>query len=577
MFKTPGIEKKLFAILKADRWDLLKPFFGSWENEDEMIDKVLLWGHFFLGHYFRDASPDFHRDLIRRFFSKKNEYTAAPRGFSKTTVFQACCDFSIVNKLDRFIVIVEKTATEASEVIKGVHDEFIDNERILLAYGQLVNKAWDTAVSLQAVKNSEAKGDVFINGVRLRGKGFNKGIRGLKTRQWRPTRIILDDVEEDEHINNPEQRRKYENNYNKGIQPAVDVDGVIKVFGTILHKDSLLNNLIDNHGGKIYRAHEGDDPATAPIESFLWLERWSRERLIKKRADMMSAGQSSSAYMQEYNNNPISDEDRKFKFAWLWEMISKPNGEPGETYRVPTQRITMAEFEKMRKRTTLNGYAMIDTADSTKSTADWIGCIVVFVDPSGHRYRVDIRRERRNILGVIGLIFEIWEKWLPYGLIKIGIEKKGFDDQIMPLFEEEKGRRTVYPVIEELKPMGRNKQGRILGALQGSYEQGKMISVGRIGEDGIFRAVGNIDANGVNATDNLLEELFDFPNAKHDDLSDTEAYEKDILVVPLAEEEKMQTHHVPQDDPFEADRKIPQDTGFMQNFVANHDDADPFD
>ena len=42
-FKTPGVEKKLFAILKADRWDLLKPFFNSWETEEEMIDKVLLW------------------------------------------------------------------------------------------------------------------------------------------------------------------------------------------------------------------------------------------------------------------------------------------------------------------------------------------------------------------------------------------------------------------------------------------------------------------------------------------------------------------------------------------------------
>lgn len=571
MFVNPGIERKLFAILKADRWDLLRPFFASWDNEEEMIDKVLLWGHFFLGHYFRDPSPEFHRDLIRRFFSNKNEYTAAPRGFSKTTVLQTCCDFSIVNKLDRFIVIVEKTFTEAAEVIKGVHDEFIDNENILRAYGQLVNKAWDTAIGLNAVKNPEAKGDVFINGVRIRGKGFNKSIRGLKTRQWRPTRIILDDIEEDEHINNPEQRKKYENNYNKGIQPAVDVDGTIKVFGTILHQDSLLNNLVSNHAGVIYRAHEGDDPALAPIETFLWPTRWSRERLIKKRKDMMSSGQSSSAYAQEYLNNPISDEERKFKFHWLWEMVAKP-GAPDEKYRVPKERITMQQFEQLRRKTTLNGYAMIDTSDSTKEHSDWIGAVVVFVDPHGNRYRVDVRREKRNILGIIGLIFEIWDKWLPYGLIKIGIEKKAFDDQIVPLFDEEKRRRTSYPIIEELKPGSRSKESRILGALQGFYETGKMISVVRIGEDGIIRAVGD--------TDILLEELYDFPSAKHDDISDAEAYEGDIVIVPLADEERKQEHHVPQDDPFEADRKIPQNNNvesFISNFVGSHSDADPFE
>lgn len=557
-FKTPGVEKKLFAILKADRWDLLKPFFHSWETEEEMIDKVLLWGHFFLPHYFRDNSPEFHRDLIRKFFSSKNEYTAAPRGFSKTTVLQTCCDFSIVNGLDRFIVIIEKTFNEAAEVIKGIHDEFIDNERILRAYGQLVNKNWDKAVEFQAAKNPEAKGDVMINGVRLRGKGFNSSIRGLKTRAWRPTRIICDDIEEDEHINNPEQRRKYENNFNKGVQPAVDIDGSIKMFGTILHQDSLLNNNIAAHNGTIYRAHSGNDPETAPADSFLWPTRWSRERLIAKRKDMMSSGQSTSAYSQEYLNDPISEEDRKFKFEFLWKMIDKPDG-TGQ-YRVPAQTITMAEFEKLRRKTTLNGYAMIDTSDTTTATSDWIGAIVVFVDPNGVRYRVECRRERRNILGTIQLIFEIWEKWVPYGLIKIGIEKKGFEDQVVPLFEEEKRRRSSYPVIEELKPGGRNKEGRILGALQGYYETGKIISVGNIGEDGIFRAVGD--------TDILLEELYDFPSAKHDDLSDAEAYGADIIVVPLAGENKKQPHHNPQDDPFEPD-------SYPSSFVSNVED-DPY-
>ena len=69
--------------------------------------------------------------------------------------------------------------------------------------------------------------------------------------------------------------------------------------------------------------------------------------------------------------------------------------------------------------------------------------------------------EKRDIKGLIDLLFEIWVKWSPYGLIKIGVEKKAFDDQIIPLFEDEKRRRGVYPILEELKPMGRNKENRI--------------------------------------------------------------------------------------------------------------------
>ena len=581
MFKTPDIEKQLFVLLEAGRFDLLSKFFSYWKDEEELIDKVLLYGHYFLGHYFRDTSPDFHREIIRDFFSRKNEYNAAPRGFSKTTVLQTCCSFSIVNKMDKFIVIVEKTFTEAAEVIKGISDEFVDNEKIIQAYGSLLKKTPTADLvkkSLEA-RNSEAKGDVFINGVRLRGKGFNSSIRGLKTRAWRPTRIILDDVEEDEHISNPEQRHKYENNYNKGIQPAVDVDGVIKVFGTILHQDSLLNNLISNHGGRIFRAHAGNDPASAPEDSFLWPARWSRERLIAKRNDMMTSGQSSSAYAQEYLNDPISEDERTFKFEWLWEMIPKPN-KPEETYRVPRHRITMEDFQKIRRKTTLNVYAMIDCADATTVNADWTALIVVAVAPNGARFRLDARREKRNINGVIALLFEVWEKWLPYGLIKIGVEKKAFNDQILPLFEDEKTRRCIYPVLEELKPMGRNKQNRIKGALQGLYESGKMISVGIIREDGIFIPVGNVDKDGITGTDNLLGELYDHPSAKHDDLSDAEAYEADIVVTPLADEDKMSFSHNPQDDPFKEDRiervRYPEDNFINNNPVGVFDDADPY-
>jgi len=561
MFVNKGIEKKLILLLRGDRWDVVPSFFNSWQDDEEMIDKVLLWGHFFLEHYFRDQSPEFHRELIHRFFSKRDEYTAAPRGFSKTTILQTCCDFSIVNGLDTFIVIIEKTFTEASEVIKGIADEFVDNEKILQAYGFLLSK--DSSKKNFDPKYREAQGDVFINGVRLRGKGFNATVRGLKSRNWRPSRIICDDVEEDEHIENPEQRVKYEKNYLKGVLPAVDVGRPVKVFGTILHQDSLLNNLIEMHNGKIYQAHTGSDPATAPAESFLWPQRWSRESLIAKRNAMMSSGQSSAAYAQEYLNDPISDEERTFKLNWLWENIADPNN-PGGKYRVPAKRLTMEQFELMRRKTTLNGYAMIDAADSTTEKADFTGAVVTFVDPHNNRYRVDVRREKRNIKGLIDLIFEVWEKWAPYGLIKIGIEKKALDDQVMPLFDEEKRRRQIYPVVEELKPMGRSKENRIKGALQGFYETGKIYSVGRL-VNGMFKSTGD--------TEVLLEELFNFPSSKHDDLSDAEAYGGDIIVVPLADEDRPRANRVPQDDPFEVERNP---NNYQENPIGHYSDPDPY-
>ena len=538
MIVNKQLQEDLILLLESDRWDMVKAFFSNWDNREELIDKVLLWGHFFLPHYFRDKSPEFHRELINRFFSLRNEYTAAPRGFSKTTIIQTCIMFSVVNGMDNFIALIEKTFTEAAEVLKGVHDEFLDNERILICYGEMIGKK-DLAKTalLIKTKNKDAEGDTFINGVRLRGKGFNSTIRGLKSRQWRPTRILLDDVEEDDHINNPEQREKYLNNYNKGIQPAIDTTGTIKVFGTILHQDSLLKNLIDSHHGKIFKAYDKDDPEN----TLLWAERWSFETLEAKKKDMTQNGRSANAFAQEYLNDPISEEDRTFKFDMLWEMITADNG---DKYRVPAKRITMEEFEEMRKKTTFTGFAQIDVADTTTPGADFTGLIVEFIDPNNNRYRVDVRREKRNINGVIDLIFEVWRRWQPYGLVCIGIEKKGYEDQVVPLYDIKKEEFQLYPVIEELKPMGRNKEDRIRGALEGLYESGKIYSVGRI-VNGKFKAVRD--------TEKLLNELYDFPSAKHDDLSDAEGYSPDIIKVPIQDTGKKTPHHDPMDDPFEPD------------------------
>ncbi len=545
---------------------MIRSYFRSYSNNntknffanlDEIADKVLVWGHYFFINYLREESPAFHRELIKSFFSGKNEYNAAPRGFSKTTVIQLCMAYSIAHNLDKFIVLIEKTFYEASEVIKGVHDEFLQNERILKVYGQMVGKM---PLSVKVMRNSienkkkkvesvearkrEAMGDVFINGVRIRGKGFNTTIRGLKSGEWRPTRIILDDVEEDDHINNPEQRQKYRDNYDKGVQPAVDVIGSIKIYGTILHMDSLLKSKIDQHVGKIYRAHAGSDPATAPLSSFLWPERHSRERLIKKRNDMMSEGKSSNAYAQEFLNDPVSDEERTFKWDWLYENIPIPQN-PSKRYNVPKNRMSTTKFNVLRKRTVLNGYGLIDSGDSTNSYSDWTGAVVVFVDPNNYWYVVSAERFKLNITDQLDIVFNMWKNWRSTGLISIGVEKKAFTDQFKPLLDPEKTRRQLYPVVEELKPMGRNKENRIRGALEGIFQSDKVIFVCDREEHGKWLVPEGMMA--------LLEELYNFPSAKHDDLSDSLAYIEDVKEIPFENQREVVPHHAPVDDAFMED------------------------
>lgn len=452
----------------------IRSWFKYWDDDDELAEKVLIWGRFFLLNYFRDKSPQFHLDIIKLNFSKQHEYFAAPRGFGKTTINQLCIMFSIVYDMDKFIVVIEKTFTEASEFLSNIRHEFAENDRIKAFYGDMIKK------STKEDKVKDAQGDIFINGIRLRAKGFNQSVRGLKSREWRPTKIYCDDIEEDNHINSIDQRNKYKDNYLKGVLPATDVDGYIKMVGTILHQDSLLATLIRQHKGRIWRAYEIQDP----VATLLWPARWSMDRLNEKKQQMMVDGQSIAKFSQEYLNMPVDDETRPFKWEWLQNTYTQiPDG--------------------------YNTFIALDVADATGDKNDYTGVVVVCIDSQHNWYIKFAKRYRVSIEGLVDLIFQLWGEYSP---LQIGVEKRAFDDQIKPLLSQKSDITGVYPIVEELKHGGQSKEnriaGRTIGALSGRFEGGKILF-----------------AEGFPNDQKLLQgELYDFPRGKYDDLADALAY-----------------------------------------------------
>lgn len=350
----------------------------------------------------------------------------------------------------------------------------------------------------------------------------------------------MDDVEDDVHINSQEQRAKYEANYTRAIVPALATGGVIKVMGTILHQDSLLNNLAKQQGTPIYKAfytpemdklyHEVRLPEIEIKEpqifaktkaKLLWPDMWSWETLMKKRQDMIiNENRTDNAFFQEYRNEPIAEEERAFKFDWLWN---------------PNRIMPLDSLLKSGKEYRV--FAMIDLGESTSETADPTAAIVLFVDHDGNWYPVSVRNERRNVTAQIDLIFELWTLWSPFGLEVIGVERKAFDDQIKPLIYEESNRRNAYPLVQELKHLGKEKYVRILGSLQGRYERGKVWTV--------------VDSKGmpIEQTEILKKQLYDLGKTKYDDLADTLAYGSQLVDRPTMGDDLL-ANNEPSDDPY---------------------------
>lgn len=469
-------------ILKEAKPEEIRDFFRPSADLNELVVKCILWGHHFMPRYFNKPTPLFHYELTERFFRQGNDYTACPRGYGKTTLNQLCISYACANGLDEFIVLIEKTYTEAAEVLEAVREEFKMNDEILRVYGDLT-KINTKGMDQENIKDSE--GDFFVNGVRLRAKGFDTPIRGLKSRHARPTRVVIDDCESDEHIDNVEQRQKYLNNYIKGVIPAVDNEtGVIKMFGTILHDDSLLNTLIKNHKGKIYRAWDED-------RNLLWASNWTVEKLEKKREEMRIEGKGDASFYQEYFNEPLSDEDQIFRK----EMFRYFN------------TLQLEEIKKKPHRI----YTLVDPAISKKTTADFTAIVTVLVDELNRVFVLEITRARLDPLETIKAIFAHYERHHPY---YVGIETTAYQKALKYFIEEEKKRQNssvktmmiveIRPTIDKITKINK---------LQPKY------------------AIANVFHNADDKNTPILEqELLRFPKGVHDDIADCLSNVIEIIV-----------------------------------------------
>lgn len=206
---------------------------------------------FFVQYFFPDYCPFPFSSMHLSFFEaeidpqKRNrrDVVAAPRGNAKTTfkvLFKVL--HAIVYEYERFILIIGHSAPEAEAKVRDILDELMQNSRLKRIYRELA------PVKGQGKANSKA----FItqNGVKVMAKSRGQEVRGLKHGAYRPSFIILDDVEASDRVLNEEQRYKTQQWFEKDILKLGAPGGGtnITLIGTCLHPESLLTELLHAPG-----------------------------------------------------------------------------------------------------------------------------------------------------------------------------------------------------------------------------------------------------------------------------------------------------------------------------------------
>lgn len=212
------------------------------------------FGRAYLPHYFVRESPRFHEELddiwikgvMKRLnpLESKKELSrakgvrrgiAAPRGHAKSTNFTFKDTLhAVVYEYKHYPIILSDSSDQAEGFLEDIKTELEENGAIIEDFGILKGRVWKSSVMLTST-------DIKVEAI-----GSGKKIRGRRHRNWRPDLIVLDDVENDENVNTPEQRKKLESWFYKAVSKAGDTYTDIVYIGTILHYDSLLSKILRN-------------------------------------------------------------------------------------------------------------------------------------------------------------------------------------------------------------------------------------------------------------------------------------------------------------------------------------------
>jgi hypothetical protein len=185
-----------------------------------------------------------HADIASR--PPRRLAIAAPRGSAKSTLKSLILPIhAVLTGRERYILILSATLKQAQLRLQNIRAEIQGNDVLRRFYPREIaqRESW----TANGITLNDARIDAFSAGTELRGVSF---------RQWRPTLVLLDDIENSDTARNPERRDHLLGWYNEVVENIGDLYTAIEIVGTILHADSLLSRLLHrpDFETRIYRS-----------------------------------------------------------------------------------------------------------------------------------------------------------------------------------------------------------------------------------------------------------------------------------------------------------------------------------
>lgn len=415
---------------------------------------------FILQHYNKtNVIGQLHHEWFTLLSTERKLGIIAPRGHAKSTIINLADNlFDICNGHEPYIVIFSDTPEQATEHLGAIVEELEGNERIIEFYGKL----YEARQIGDRTKEKWTQSTIVTkNGVKVEAKGWRSKTRGMRWKQYRPSKIVIDDIENDEDVASQLMRGKLKNTFEKKILNLGEPETRYRFVGTILHYDSLLQNEYntprDGWVWRFYKAYRDDNTP-------LWPEWWTTERLEAKKQEI-----GQIAFNQEFMNNPIDPS---------------------------TQIFRPVEFYSDIDLSYLECYAYVDLAISEKETADYTAIVTIGRHKvTGKLYVIEPTRIRGSVVEQMDLVFSMHKK---YNYKVIGIESVAYQKAFYQIITERSQQIGQYLPTREIE-VDKDKVRRAIEVTP-HVENGTILF--------------NVSYQ------SFMAELIQFPKADHDDFVD---------------------------------------------------------
>ena len=398
----------------------------------------------YLPHYMKDERSGFivppaewHNQFHERVFGTLGqgvrEVFLAPRGYAKSTVVSLETPLiAAARQLKRYVLMVQETGPQAAQAMGHVIAELDTNDRLLADFPHLARLRRGGRVT----KDTDM--DVILaSGFRLQAVGAGGSLRGRRNREQRPDLVLIDDLEDDEHVQTAFQREKLDGWVSSALMGALSPASDVYMVGTLLHHDAVLARLMGR--GAPWRPHTyhavhdtaalmelvdqveeaitslrdlgvleagewNEDAIRSRVdadlvervdESSTWPQLWGAMRLVAKRKEM-----GSFAFAREYLHQPVDESRQMF---------------PRSRFRYSNmrERLLMAEPGEMQARVRIG----VDPAVGEKRENDYTAIVVTAQVGSSAEYHVVSawrgRKRQADLVSQVAMTHDLWRPYSP--------------------------------------------------------------------------------------------------------------------------------------------------------------------